>query len=306
MRNHEHDWWGRDVYGGPYLDRIEYIDFGTDPLATLAAARDGQIDATDQTTGAFVDAFDEIGWQASEVLTAATILVRFHQDAPPFDHLNVRRAMTLAVDNGVLLELGYGDRGLVAENHHVCPIHPEYAILPAPRPDPGRATAMMIEEGEADTAFELVSTTTGRPPPPRPSRRSCATRASTSASGSCPAPSSGATGSPTRFPRPSGTCGPWASRSWHWPTNPTRSGTRPASGTTEFDALLARAMQISDAEDRRAVMADIQALLQREGVMIQPFWRSLFRHAAGNVRGAQMHPTFEHHHYKWWLEARLA
>ena len=32
-----------------------------------------------------------------------------------------------AVDNAVVLELGYNGYGVVGENHHVCPIHPEYA-----------------------------------------------------------------------------------------------------------------------------------------------------------------------------------
>ena len=39
-------WWGTDVYGGPYLDRIEYVDLGTDPSAYIAAAESEEIDAT--------------------------------------------------------------------------------------------------------------------------------------------------------------------------------------------------------------------------------------------------------------------
>ena len=31
VKNANHTWWGTAVYGGPYLDRIEYIDLGTDP-----------------------------------------------------------------------------------------------------------------------------------------------------------------------------------------------------------------------------------------------------------------------------------
>lgn len=38
-------------------------------------------------------------------------------------------------------------------------------------------------------------------------------------------------------------------------------------------------------------------------MIIQPYWRSLYRHYNENVMGADMHPTFEHHHYKWWLAA---
>ena len=76
-----------------------------------------------------------------------------------------------------------------------------------------------------------------------------------------------------------------------------------AFANAEFDALLAEAMSIADADKRREVMAKIEKIMQDEGVLIQPYWRSLFRHAKPNVKGAEMHPTFEHHHYKWWLDA---
>ena len=43
--NPDHDWWGKDVLGGPYLDRIEYTDYGTDPAAWVAAAEADEVDA---------------------------------------------------------------------------------------------------------------------------------------------------------------------------------------------------------------------------------------------------------------------
>ena len=76
-----------------------------------------------------------------------------------------------------------------------------------------------------------------------------------------------------------------------------------AFNNAEFDALLAQAVSIADADARRVVMADIEKIMQDEGVLIQPYWRSLYRHYSASVRGADMHPTFEHHHYKWWIEA---
>ncbi len=55
VKNADHAWWGTDVYGGPYLDRIEYIDLGTDPSAAVAAAAEAdEIDMTYQTLGDFV------------------------------------------------------------------------------------------------------------------------------------------------------------------------------------------------------------------------------------------------------------
>ena len=60
-------------------------------------------------------------------------------------------------------------------------------------------------------------------------------------------------------------------------------------------------MSIADADKRREVMAKIEKLMQDEGVIIQPYWRSLYRHFTDKVKGCDMHPTFEHHHYKWWM-----
>jgi peptide/nickel transport system substrate-binding protein len=76
-----------------------------------------------------------------------------------------------------------------------------------------------------------------------------------------------------------------------------------AFDNAEFDALLARAMSLEDADARREVMAEIEAIMQNEGVLIQPYWRSLYRHVRPGVMDADMHPTFEHHHYKWWMQA---
>jgi peptide/nickel transport system substrate-binding protein len=76
-----------------------------------------------------------------------------------------------------------------------------------------------------------------------------------------------------------------------------------AFNNAEFDTLLAEAMSIADADKRREVMAKIETIMQGEGVVIQPYWRSLFRHAKPNVMDADMHPTFELHLYKYWLDA---
>ncbi|MBT8460246.1 MAG: diguanylate cyclase, partial [Boseongicola sp.] len=61
----------------------------------------------------------------------------------------------------------------------------------------------------------------------------------------------------------------------------------------EFDGLLAEALAIADADKRREVMAKIEKLIQDEGVTIQPYWRSLYRHARPGLVGADMHISFE-------------
>ena len=46
-------------------------------------------------------------------------------------------------------------------------------------------------------------------------------------------------------------------------------------------------------------MAKMEKLIQDEGVTIQPYWRSLYRHYREGLVGTEMHIAFEHHHYKW-------
>ena len=70
----------------------------------------------------------------------------------------------------------------------------------------------------------------------------------------------------------------------------------------EFDEKLGKALTVADAEKRRVLMEDIEKILQDSGVMIQPYWRSLFKHSAEGVMNNPMHPTFEMHYHDVWLD----
>lgn len=160
----DHTWWGgTEVYGGPpYLDKIEYIDYGTDPSSWLAAIESEEVDMLHESVGEFIDVLDGLGLVKSEVVTMATVVVRPNQLAEvdgkkPYADKRVRKAIQMAVDNAVCLELGYGGRGAVAENHHVGPVHPEYAELPPLKHDPAAAAALMEEAGMMDYEHELMS-----------------------------------------------------------------------------------------------------------------------------------------------------
>ncbi|WP_413870578.1 ABC transporter substrate-binding protein [Albidovulum sp.] len=304
VKNPDHTWWGTAVYGGPYLDRIEYIDLGTDPSAVVAAAEADEIDATYRTQGDFVEIFDGIGWEKSEATTSATLAVRFNQDADLYKDVNVRRALQMAVDNAVVLELGFAGQGSVAENHHVCPIHPEYAELPPLVVDPAKAKEMIGAAGHADTEFELISLDDDW------QAATCDAVAAQIRDAGIKIKRSMLPGATfwndwTKFPF----------SATEWNMRPLgvqvlalayKSGVawnETAFANAEFDTLLAEAMSIADADKRREVMAKIEKIMQDEGVLIQPYWRSLYRHFKPGVKGADMHPTFEHHHYKWWLDA---
>ena len=295
VRNEDHNWWGE----GAYLDRIEFIDYGTDPSAFVAAAEAEEIDMLYETTGDFVDVFDGIGWSKSEAVTAATIVIRTNQDADAYKDVRVRRALAMAVDNSVCLELGVAGLGTPAENHHVCPIHPEYAKLPAQKVDGAAALAMMNEAGMGDFEHELISIDDDW-------------RKNTTDAVAAQLRDAGIKVKRTILPG-STFWNDWAKypfSSTNWNMRPLgvqvlalayRSGeawNECAFSNAEFDSLLSKALSISDADERRKVMAKIQKIMQDEGVIIQPYWRSLYRHTKSNVKNAEMHPTFEIHLYK--------
>ena len=303
-RNTNHTWWGTEVYGGPYLDRIEYVDLGSDPSAEVAAAGSGEIDTVFQSTGEFIDQFEALGWGKSEAVTAATLAVRFNQLAEEYKSKEVRTSLVKAVNNAVVLELGYSNQGTVAENHHVCPIHPEYFALPALTVDPAAAKAGIDAAGMADFEFELTSLDD-------------AWQAATCDAVAAQIRDAGINIKRTTLP---------GSTFWNdwlkFPFSATEWNMRPlgvqilalayksgvawneaAFSNAEFDELLTKAMSIADAAERSKVMERLEQIMQEEGVMIQPYWRSIYRSFDPKVMGCDMHPTFEHHHYKWWIAA---
>ena len=304
VKNADHTWWGTAVYGGPYLDRIEYVDLGTDPAAEVAAAEADEIDAVYQSRGDYVAIFDGLGWVKSEAVTAATIAVRFNQDADLYKDVKVRKGLQMMVSNAVVLELGYANLGKVAENHHVCPIHPEYAQLEPLVVDAAAGKAMIEEAGQGATEFELISIDDSW-------------QAATCDAVAAQIRDGGINIKRTILP---------GSTFWNdwlkYPFSATEWNMRPlgvqifslayksgvpwnecALKNADLDASLAEALGIADADKRREVMGRMEKIMQDEGVVIQPYWRSLYRHTKPNVHGAEKHATFEHHHYKWWMDA---
>jgi len=307
VRAEDHTWWGTDVYGGPYLDRIEYIDFGTDSAAWLAALESEEVDMLYESVGEFIQIMDGLGFVKSEVVTGATVVIRPNQLAEvngvrPYQDKRVRQAIHMAVNNAVCLELGYGNLGVPAENHHVAPVHPEYAELPPQTFDPAAAKALLDETDMADFEHEIISIDDDW------------LRNTTDAVGA-QLRDAGFNVKRTILPGSTfwndWTKYPFSSTNWnHRPLGVQVLAVAYRSGEAwnefgwsnpEFDALLEEALSIADADARRAVSAKMQALIQEEGVTLQPYWRSLYRHMREGVVGTDMHIAFEHHHYKWGL-----
>lgn len=305
VKAEDHDWWA----GEAPLDRVEYIDYGVEQAAHIAAVESGEVDMLYQTVGEFIDVMDDFGWPKYETVTAATLSVRLNQKAEvngeiPYSDVRVRRAVQMAVDNGALLTLGYSGLGVVGENHHVCPIHPEYAELPPFDTDKDAARALLEEAGMGDHEFELISIDEGF------EKLTCdAAAAELRRVGF----------NVKRTVIPGATFWndwvgyPFSATTWgHRPLGVEvlnlayRSGAawnESGFANEEFDRTLDKAMSILDAEERTTVAKRLEEIMQEEAVTIIPFWRSIYRHAAPQVKGARMHPAFELRPYDLWLEA---
>ncbi|MEM1076224.1 MAG: ABC transporter substrate-binding protein [Pseudomonadota bacterium] len=299
-KNADHTWWGTEVYGGPYLDTVEFIDYGTDPSAFVAAAEAEEIDMTYSIEGDFIDIFSTLdGWVENSIATAATIVIRPNQLAEIdgkriYEDKRVRQALSMAVDNEVLLELGYAGRGIPAENHHVGPMHPDYAELPARKYDPAAAKALMDEAGMADFEHELMSIDD-------------AWRKDTTDAVAAQLRDAGINVKRTILPGSTfwndWSKYPFSSTNWnHRPLGVQVWALAYRSGeawnefgwsNADFDALLDKALATADVDARRAIVKEAAALVQEEGVTMQPYWRSLYNHTKEGLVGGGHHISFE-------------
>jgi peptide/nickel transport system substrate-binding protein len=305
VKNPDHTWWNEE--NGAYMDRVEFIDFGTDPATILASIEAEEVDMVYESVGEFIEILDGLGLERSETATAATVICRPHQEAE-FDGVKVyadkrvRQALQMAVDNSVVLELGYANRGTAAENHHVSPLHPAYAELPPQKVDPAAAMELMKEAGMEDFEHEIISLDDGFE------------RDTTDA---IAAQLRDAGFKVKRTVLPGSTYWnawdkhPFSSTAW----NPRpldvqilvlaykSDGVWNETGfqNAEFDEVLAEANAIADADTRRAKVKRLEEIMQEEGVIIQPYWRSLYRHYVSGLVGAEMHPAFEirYQHIGW-------
>lgn len=291
-----HTWWG----GTAPLDEIHYIDFGTDPSAMLSLAAEDGIDANYETTGDYIEQLDALGWKKLEAVTASTIVVRMNSaNGDLYKEKSVRQAIQKAVDPKVVLELGYNGLGTTAENHHACPVHPEYASIPAQVIDPAGLKPALEAAGLAAAEFEIISLDDGF-------------EAATTDAVAAQLRDAGATVKRTVMPGSTFWNDwqkyPFSSTTWnHRPLavqnmslayTSTGSWNETGMANADFDAAMTKALALDNADARREVMVTLETILQDEGYIIQPYWRSLFRHAKEGVN-LEMHPSFEHHHYKW-------
>ena len=293
VRNADHTWWNEGK--GAFVDRIEYIDYGTEPAAWVAAAESDEVDTTYSLEGEFIELFDALdGWRKDEVVSAATIVIRPNAREKPYDDVKVRRAIAMSVDNNVLLELGMSGLGIVANNTHVGPPHPDYKDIGPAKFDPAGAKKLMEEAGQMDYEFELISIDAGY-------------RKDTTDSVADQMRKAGFKVKRTVLPG-STFWNDWAKypfSSTNWNHRPLgvqilalayRTGeawNESGHANPEFDKTLALALSQPDVEKRRETVGQLEQMMMDDGVTIQPYWRSLTNFSKEGLMNTGHHITFE-------------
>jgi peptide/nickel transport system substrate-binding protein len=293
------EYWGGDVF----LDEIHYYNF--DSENQLVAFAGGDVDAIfsfGHEQMAFAEAIDGTILPAR---TAQTLAVRVKVDQPPFDNKTLRQAMQAGLDRARIRELVFGEAGDVGEDHHVAPVHPEYAELPPLVRDVERSKELLAEAGYPngiDLSVDVGNTNgvwqQSVCEAMRDQWRECGIRLNINVM-----PSSrfweiwdqtpfGAT---SWTHRPLGTMVlsvgyragvPWNESNYNNP---------------EFEAALNEAESILDPDERRVVMERVQKIMQDDAFVFLPVWQPVYTIARGNVHGYPPHPTTYHQFNKVWV-----
>ncbi len=294
-------WWGGDVY----LDRIIYIDHGDDPAAQIAALVSDQADTNLRTAVEQVDTIRAIPTlRLIEAATASTGLARMKVTVEPFTDVRVRRAIQACVDHERWLQITYRGFGGVGEDHHVSPIHPDYAALPKLQQDYALARRLLADAGHGNglkLSIDCSATPTFEQNACKALAEMCKPAGIDIAINVLPGGTYWDRWLTTPFGFTSWAHRPLGIQSLNLAYRSGAPWNETSYANPEFDRLLDEAGMILDPVQRRAVMAKLEAMLQADAVIPQALWRSIFVVANQRVHNLRAHPAEEHHYNKVWL-----
>jgi peptide/nickel transport system substrate-binding protein len=293
-------WWK----GEYWLDGVKWIDYSADPVAMVSAFESGDIDANHETAADSLPQMEALELTNSEIATGSTIVARFNVGNKPYDDVRIRQAAQRAVDNQVVLDIGLGGKGKAAANHHVGPMHIEYADVGPHTRDVEKAKALLAEANVPDHPYELISLDDDWQKSTADAIAGQMRDAGLNVSRKV-IPAATFWNDWNKYPF---SCTEWLGRPLGVQVLALayRSGVpwnESAYSDPKFDELLDKALATPDAEARRAIMADIEKTLRDSGVIIQPYWRSVYRTHRSGVMGCEQHQALEQHLDHVWIES---
>ncbi|MDJ0896731.1 MAG: ABC transporter substrate-binding protein [Alphaproteobacteria bacterium] len=300
-RTDEHGYWGNE----PFLDAITYIDHGDDYNARIAAIASNQVDAVYEVSVEQLDVVQKLpGIVLNEAITAQTAVARMQISQAPFDNKNLRKAIQAATDRAELLRIAYRGKGAPGEDHHVCPIHPEYFELPTLQRDVDLAKKYLADAGHPNgikLKIDFGAADAWHATCMQAFKEQLAPAGIDLELSLMPGATYWDVWDKTPFGFTSWTHRvlgtmvldlgyrggvPWNETHYNNP---------------EFDAALDAAGAILDVGERTKAMEKVQKILQDDAVMVQPLWRSVFNVSSERVKGYKIHPTLYHQFQEVWL-----
>ena len=278
-----------------FLDEIQFIDLGDNPSAVASALASKQVDGVYQGNIEQFELYKAMEHtNLHQVVTAQTGVARMRSDAKPFDNPAVRKAVRLATDPQKTLEIAHKGVGTAAEHHHVCPVHPDYKDIGAMGYKPDEAKKVLADAGFPD-GIDIEITCK-----PDPSWEQAAVEAMVEQWK--PAgirakinviPSNKFWEVWTKVPfgftewthRPLGfmvlalayrTGVPWNESNY---------------SNAKFDELLGKAEGTIDIAARTEILGELEKIMQEDGPITQPLWRSIYAAYDKRVKGFELHPT---------------
>jgi peptide/nickel transport system substrate-binding protein len=278
-----------------YVDEIQFIDLGDNSSAVVAALSSKQVDGVYQGNIEQFDIYKGIEHATiHQVVTAQTAVARMRSDSKPFDNPAVRKAVRMATDAAKTLQIAHKGVGTAAEHHHVAPVHPDYFQLPAMKRDVEGAKKVLADAGFKDGIDIEINCK------PDPSWEQSAVEAMAEQW-----KEAGIRAKINVLP---------SNKFWEvwdkvpfgfteWTHRPLgfmvlslayRTGVpwnESAYSNKEFDSLLTKAEGTLDIKARSEILGKLEKIMQEDGPIAQPLWRSVYAAYDKRVKGFEIHPT---------------
>jgi peptide/nickel transport system substrate-binding protein len=295
-------YWGPE----PHLDQISYLDLGEDRAAWLAAIASKQVDGIYQFDVNQLDVAERIpGTVVNVATTAQTAVARMQVSQKPFDDIRIRKAVQACADHEALLQIAYRGKGAAGEDHHVSPIHPEYAQLPVQKQDHAKAKQLLKEAGHPNgiTLKIDVGNTSGKweLDAMQAFREQCAPAGIDLQLNVMPSSQYWGVWDITPFGFTSWTHRPLGVMVLNLGYRSNVPWNESHYNNPAFDKALDEASSLLDVNERRKKMESVQKILQDDAVIVQPLWRAVFTATSDKVKGYEAHPTLYHQFNKVWL-----
>ena len=161
------DYWRKGADGEllPYIDKVHFLDMGTEMQPMTTALRGGEIDMIDfgdlGATEAYQALKSDPNVNIDAITTNQTRIIRMRVDMKPWSDNRVRQALKLCQHREKILALSFFGEGMEAHDIHVSPKHPEYSPIELPKYDPQKAKQLLKEAGYPDGLTVKIAVGTG-------------------------------------------------------------------------------------------------------------------------------------------------